>query len=234
MPNSLTLISHALCPYVQRAAIVLAEKNVSFERITIDLADKPDWFSHVSPLGKVPLLKLGEDRYLFESAPIVEFLDETEPGRLHPEDATERARHRAYIEFASQILNGIGALYSAKDATGFHAACEALRTKFSHLDGTVDAGGPFFSGPSFSLVDAAFGPVFRYFDVFEEFTDLGVFQGLDRVQAWRRQLAQRPSVAGAVSPDYPALLKAFLRKRNSWMSQLLDLREREQRYQAAS
>ncbi len=119
MPDTLTLISHALCPYVQRAAIVLLEKNVPFDRVTIDLADKPDWFRAASPLGKVPLLKLGGDRYLFESAPIVEFLDETEGSRLHPEDPAERARHRAYIEFASQILNGIGALYNARDDTGF-------------------------------------------------------------------------------------------------------------------
>ena len=48
----LTLVSHALCPFVQRAAIVLAEKKVAFERIDIDLADKPDWFLAISPLGK--------------------------------------------------------------------------------------------------------------------------------------------------------------------------------------
>jgi glutathione S-transferase len=47
----LTLISHTLCPYVQRAAIVLAEKGVAFERRDVDLANKPDWFKAVSPLG---------------------------------------------------------------------------------------------------------------------------------------------------------------------------------------
>lgn len=41
--SKLTLISHALCPFVQRAAIVLGEKDVPFERINIDLVDKPDW-----------------------------------------------------------------------------------------------------------------------------------------------------------------------------------------------
>lgn len=226
MPTSLTLISHALCPYVQRAAIVLSEKGAAFERITIDLADKPDWFRAASPLGKVPLLKVA-DRYLFESAPIVEFLDETMSPRLHPADPVDRARHRAYIEFASQILNGIGALYSAKDDTGFAAASETLKTKFRHLDEIAAPSGPFFAGPSFSLVDAAFAPVFRYFDVFESFVALNVFDGLDRVTAWRRQLAARRSVRNAVSADYPDLLRAFLIKKNSWMSHLLDLQERQ-------
>lgn len=45
----LTLISHALCPYVQRIAIALAEKNVPFERRDVDLSNKPDWFLRVSP-----------------------------------------------------------------------------------------------------------------------------------------------------------------------------------------
>ncbi|WP_077290721.1 glutathione S-transferase family protein [Roseibium algicola] len=227
MPDTLTLISHALCPYVQRAAIVLHEKNVPFDRVTIDLADKPDWFRAASPLGKVPLLKLGADRYLFESAPIVEFLDETEGSRLHPEDPSERARHRAYIEFASQILNGIGALYNARDDTGFYAAGEALRAKFRHLESELDPDGPFFAGSAFSLVDAAFAPVFRYFDVFESFLTLEMFDDLDRVLAWRSKLAARTSVQEAVTADYPALLTAFLQNRNSWISQLLDLRSRE-------
>ena len=48
---ALTLVSHALCPYVQRVAIVLHEKGLAFERRTIDLARKPDWFLAISPLG---------------------------------------------------------------------------------------------------------------------------------------------------------------------------------------
>ena len=56
MSNSFVLVSLALCPYVQRAAIVLHEKGVPFERRDVDLADKPDWFLRVSPLGKTPVL----------------------------------------------------------------------------------------------------------------------------------------------------------------------------------
>lgn len=104
-----TLVSHALCPYVQRAAIALAEKGVRFERRTVDLADKPAWFRAVSPLGKVPLLIArdggGRETVLFESAAICEYLEETAPGpRLHPDDPLARARARGWIEFGSAIL----------------------------------------------------------------------------------------------------------------------------------
>ncbi|KFN45057.1 hypothetical protein N789_03280 [Arenimonas oryziterrae DSM 21050 = YC6267] len=35
------LVSHALCPYVQRAVIALKEKQLPYERIDIDLKNKP-------------------------------------------------------------------------------------------------------------------------------------------------------------------------------------------------
>ncbi|MBC8845342.1 glutathione S-transferase N-terminal domain-containing protein, partial [Escherichia coli] len=68
----LTLISFTTCPYVQRAIIALKEKNVDFDVVYIDLANKPDWFLAISPLGKVPVLKVelpGEtEAILFESS----------------------------------------------------------------------------------------------------------------------------------------------------------------------
>lgn len=85
--DTLVLVSHPLCPYVQRAAISLAEKGVPFERIDIDLADKPDWFKAISPLGKVPLLRVrqnGDETIIFESAVILEFLEETQANPLPP------------------------------------------------------------------------------------------------------------------------------------------------------
>ena len=58
--TELTLISHHLCPYVQRAVISLIEKNVPFERVDVDPADKPEWFTAISPLGKTPVLRAGD------------------------------------------------------------------------------------------------------------------------------------------------------------------------------
>src|ERR687887_1038324 len=116
----LTLVSHRLCPYVQRAAISLAEKGMPFERIDVDLADKPAWFLALSPLGKTPVLRV-DDRAIFESAVILEYLEETAPRPLHPVDPLRRAEHRAWIEFGSAVLNDITGLYSAKDQGAFAA-----------------------------------------------------------------------------------------------------------------
>jgi glutathione S-transferase len=220
----LTLVSFDLCPYVQRAAIALSEKGVPFERREVDLANKPDWFKAISPLGKVPLLQVG-DEVLFESAVIVEYLEDTQAPALHPADPLVRARHRAWMEFGSSILADIWTIETTQDRAAFEAKAELLHEKFRRLEAEL-GDGPYFAGERFSLVDAVFAPVFRYFDVFDRFVDLGVFTGLTKVQAWRRALAARPSVQGAVVADYEARLEAFLRRRDSRLTRLVDKKVR--------
>src|SRR5262245_48772184 len=158
------LVSQALCPYCERAVIALSEKGITFERVDVDLANKPRWFEALSPLGKTPVLKVG-DTAIFESAVILEYLEETQPRPLHPADPLRRAEHRAWIEFCSAVLNDIWGLYSAADAAAFAGKATALRNKFTRVEHRLGVG-PWFDGVAFSLVDAVFGPVFRYFDVF--------------------------------------------------------------------
>lgn len=216
MSAPLILVSHALCPYVQRAAIVLAEKAIPFERRDIDLANKPDWFLKVSPLGKTPVLLVGNTA-VFESSVICEYLDETSLPRLHPANALQRATHRSWIEFGSALLNSIGAFYNAADEQALLAKTEDIRARLEQLEAALEEG-PHFAGEPFSMVDAAFGPVFRYFDLFEAIDDFGFCEGLPKVQRWRVALAARPSVAGAVGPDYPERLHRFLFDRRSALS----------------
>src|SRR3569623_1569786 len=147
--EQLTLISHHLCPYVQRAAIALAEKNVAYERVTVDLADKQDWFKPLSPLGKPPVLKVGETAS-FESAVILVYLEETQPNPLHPTDPLRRAEHRSLIEYGSTILNDIGGLYAAPDAADFEAKRKSLAERFAWLERRLRAA-PWFDGADFSL-----------------------------------------------------------------------------------
>lgn len=129
MPQHLRLISHKLCPFVQRAVIVAKEKEIPLERVDIDLANKPDWFLAISPTGKVPLLEVtdhdGSQRILFESSVIAEYLDEIAGQSLFPRQPLERANQRAWVEFASATTGSIGSLYSADDEGAFAAAAAA-------------------------------------------------------------------------------------------------------------
>lgn len=208
----ITLVSHELCPYVQRAVIALTEKGVPFRRLDVDLAAKPGWFKAISPLGKVPLLRTGR-AVLFESTVILEYLEETQPHPLHPGDPLERAEHRSWIEFGTALLNDIAGFYNAPDAAGFAAKSEALTAKFTQLEARLGQG-PWFAGERFSLVDAVFGPVFRYVDAFERIGAFEIPSGMRKVAAWRAALERRPSIRAAVAPSYPERLLAFLAARS--------------------
>jgi glutathione S-transferase len=216
----LVLVSHALCPYVQRAAIVLAEKGLPFERRDIDLANKPAWFLAVSPLGRTPVL-LVDGAAIFESAVICEYLEDTALPRLHPQDPVQRAQRRAWMEFGSALLNAIGAFYNAPDEAALKARAADIRTRLGQVEAEL-GDGPHFAGDAFSLVDAAFAPVFRYFDTFDRIGDFGFWNGVTKVQRWREALAVRPSVIEAVSHAYGERLRVFLRARGSALSRRMD------------
>jgi glutathione S-transferase len=218
MTETLKLISHKLCPYVQRAVISLREKGVPFERIDIDLDNKPDWFLKLSPLGKVPVLQVG-DKVVFESAVILEYLEETQPNPLHPKDPLTRAEHRAWMEFGSAVLGDIWGLETVPDKAAFDTKAKQATEKFARLEARLVAS-PWFDGDQFSLVDAVFAPVFRYFDTIDEIGDFGILADKPKIARWRKSLRERPSVSAAVSAEYPALLTAFLKKHKSYLSQL--------------
>ena len=213
----LTLVSHNLCPYVQRAAIALTEKQAPFTRRWIDLSDKPDWFLSVSPTGKVPVL-LVDGSPIFESAAILDYLDEVLSPQLHPNDPVQRARHRGWIAFASGVLDAIAGLYNAKDEGAFVAKRAEIAGRFREIEAALGAA-PWFAGAQFSMVDAAFGPVFRYFDVFDDIGVGGIPDDLPKVAAWRAALAERPSVRNAIDDGYSERLRLFLIGRESWISQ---------------
>jgi glutathione S-transferase len=208
---------------VQRAVIALNEKGVAFERVDIDLANKPAWFLKISPLGKVPVLTVASDEgdiALFESNVICEYIEESQGGaRLHPQDPLQRAQHRAWMEFGSAILADLWGLETTNDAAIFEGKREAVAAKFARVEAALGAG-PFFAGRDFSLVDAVFAPIFRYFDVFDEFIDLAVFAKTPKLRKWRAELAKRPSVKAAVGSDYPELLRAFLVRHDAHLLKL--------------
>lgn len=214
--NRLTLISHKLCPYVQRAVIALEEQGIEYKRIDIDLNNQPEWFRQLSPLGKVPILVVDDQTVLFESAVLAEYINEIGNGGLLSNTPIDKARERAWIEFASASLDNIGSLYSAVDEKKFSKAKSQLEAKWRQLEKNL-AQTTFFTGEDFSLVDAAFAPLFRYLDLFEQLVELDFLKHYPKIESWRRALARRDSVKKAVGPDYPTLLAEFVAERKSYL-----------------
>ncbi|MEN8171074.1 MAG: glutathione S-transferase family protein [Pseudomonadota bacterium] len=201
------LISFKICPFVQRSVIVLLEKGVDYGITYINLKEPPEWFKAISPLGKVPVLKVG-DEVVFESAVIMEYLDEVYSPSLHPSDPLRKAHNRAWIEFASTLFMCQFNLVMAREQEDCEKAEQELRDKLALVNGQLQ--GPLFSGEEFSLVDAAYAPLFMRMALLEQWHPMGLLKGMPKMQAWSEQLLARPSIQKSVVEELPQLYRGHI------------------------
>jgi glutathione S-transferase len=163
----------------------------------------------------VPLLKV-EGEVLFESAIINEYLDEVYPPMLHPENPLERAKHRGWIEFGSNLLFDQFKALIAPDEDAFQQQCEVLGGSFARLAPEMGAG-PYFMGDRFSLLDAAYAPFFMRFEILkkhrEELADLMP----TKLAAWGKSLLERESVKASVVDDFEARFVDFGKSKGSFI-----------------
>jgi glutathione S-transferase len=181
----LTLYDAARCPYCARVRIVLAEKDVEYEPIEIDLADRPAWIYEKNSTGRVPVVE--ENGWLLpESAVIMEFLEERYPEPpLLAADAADRALARLWIFRHDDFTKPYYALRRGEDG-----AAARLDAELAKLDVALTQR-PWLGGSEYGLADIAYVPwVLRARDM------LGVaLEGFPAVAAWLEQLVERPSIA---------------------------------------
>ncbi|MEE9351072.1 MAG: glutathione S-transferase family protein, partial [Thiotrichaceae bacterium] len=211
----LELISFKVCPFVQRSVIALHEKQVDFKLTHIMPSDQPDWFKEISPLGKVPVLKVG-DNPVFESAVILEYLDEVYAPQLHPNDPLEKATHRSWMEYCSDLVMTQFKMLTSKDKDGFEENRDKLKQGLQRLDTVVAETTPFFAGEDFTLVDTVYAPLFMRLKIVEEIQPLGLDIS-PRLQTWADALLARETVKNSVVDDFEAVFKGFLKSQESYL-----------------
>ena len=211
---SLHLISFKTCPFVQRAVITLKHKNIDFEITYIDLAEPPDWFLELSPLAKVPVLKV-DDEVLFESAVINEYLDEITGGDLQPRDPLARAKNRAWIEFASNMLGNLNMMKMSKDEERYNKYRDVLVSQLQRVEKRL-GDGPWFNGAEFSLADTAFAPLFRQNSVAGNKLSVLDPETMPRVAAWAQRLLALPEVRDSVVDEFEDLYLSAMQKNGSY------------------
>ncbi|MCP4470890.1 MAG: glutathione S-transferase family protein [Gammaproteobacteria bacterium] len=211
---SLHLISFKTCPFVQRAVITLKHKNIDFDITYIDLADPPDWFLELSPLQKVPVLKV-DDEVLFESAVINEYLDEITGGELQPRDPLARAKNRAWVEFASNMLGNLYMMKMSKDEEHYLRYRGRLEDLLQRVEKRL-GDGPWFNGDEFSLADTAFAPLFQQDSVAQGRLSVIDATRTPKVAAWAQRLLALPEVRDSVVDEFEDLYIAALQKNGSY------------------
>jgi glutathione S-transferase len=218
------LVSFKTCPWVQRAAIVLREKQVAFELRHIDPENRPDWFLAISPHKKVPVLRIDETESLFESNAIAEYLDETIAPRLHPADPVARAVNRAWTDYLPTFAATVTAVAYADTEADYVKAAAQIPLPFERLEGALatQKSGPFFNGAAYSLVDAAYAPFLQRYHFLDRVKPLGHIEKFPRLKAWSEALLRQPSTHSFPAAEFEAMYRAALKARNKYVSQFVD------------
>ncbi len=204
--------------------IVLRAKEVEFDVTYINLREKPDWFLEISPHGKVPVLSVDE-RSLFESNAIAEYLDETISPRLHPDDPVKRARNRAWTDFVPDFSRQLGSVTYAKDKELLAVALQKVPKTLARIEEAIENergnAGPFFNGPELSLVDAAYAPFLFRFSIAEKYIQSGLLQKFPNLQHWTDALLDNDSVKNSVAPEFLDTFNEGLHRRGAYAAQLM-------------
>jgi glutathione S-transferase len=217
------LVSFKTCPWVQRSAIVLREKNTEFEMRHIEPDNRPDWFLAISPHKKVPVLRIDDKVSLFESSAINEYLDETIEPRLHPADPIERALNRAWTDYVPTFASAVTATAYADTEEDYNKAAAGISVPFERLEKALEkqGKGPFFNGEKYSLVDAAYAPFLQRYFFLDRVRKLGHIAHYPRLKAWGEALMNRPSTHSFPTAEFEAMYRDGLRRRNKWVSRFI-------------
>ncbi len=198
----MTLYDYPECPFAKKVRIVLAEKDLSFDTVLIDLQHNQQHsedFLRLNPFGKVPVL-IDEGCVIYESTIINEYLNDEypHPPELLPDDSAERARVRLLADYADRAftLPAMAVEHELKalqcDDARLSAAREVIRKTLAMLERELEAK-EYLAG-EFSLADASFAPAAMMLDKL----GIEVENSLPNIRGWIGRLADRPSVGAVV------------------------------------
>jgi glutathione S-transferase len=203
--SQIQIYSAILCPFAHRVRLTLIEKGVRFESIEIDPQNKPANFLEISPYGKVPVLKHGDNR-VWESAIVNEYLEDVFPDPpLLPTEPMQRAQARIWINFAdTRLFATTGKLLYSRDPQPPTALLTELTEHLLFMEHQgvrkIPPNSSYWLGTELSLVDLTFYPWFEQLAVLEHFRGFQLPPGLDRLQQWWETVAQREAVRSIANP----------------------------------
>jgi len=192
---------------VQRALLVLLEKEIPFQYIEVNPYHKPESLLKLNPRGLVPTLEYNQ-KPLYESTVICEFLEEAYPNatpHLMPTDPYTRARTRIWTDFVtSRIIPAFHRFLQHQPSSS--SSIDDVRAEFldklKQFTEAMDPVGPYFLGEEVSLIDLILAPWAVRLWVFDHFKGgLNIPQGeaWERWGKWLSVIEKRQSVISTTS-----------------------------------
>lgn len=212
----------ALSPFVRKARVFLAEKGLDYTLENVNIFPPPDWFSEISPLKRIPVLKDEEaDLFLADSSAICGYLEKKCPSpALYPSDPTDYGRALWFEEYGDSELAGhigmgtfrpmvVAPLMGKEPDTAMANKTieEKLPSYFQYLEAQVGSR-EFLVGDSFSIADIGIATQFV------NFAHAGFKPGADsypNLTDYLTRMHARPSFAACTAEETAMLDKVLKR-----------------------
>ncbi|PLR24403.1 hypothetical protein SGCZBJ_14125 [Caulobacter zeae] len=195
------LISLPASPFATRVRIALRAKGLDVEIVPPPSGWPQDRrFRDISPTGRVPVLILDDGEAVWESAVILELLEELFPQArpLLPAGVLERARARQLVRVADlYLMPPMVALAAPQSPTENRRLLEQLTDALSMLDDLLEDG-PYAVGGSLSHADCAIAPVLLAARITGSRLGIDVIEALPRVEAYTRAMIRDEHILEAL------------------------------------
>ena len=218
------LVSFKTCPWVQRSAIILREKNTPV-RVPPHRERQP---ARLVPRDLAAQEGAGAAHRRQGDAVRVE-RDQRIPRRdrspqLHPADPIERAINRAWTDYVPTFSSTVTGCAYAATKEAYETAIAKIPEAFERLEKALEkqGSGPFFNGANYSLVDAAYAPFLQRYVFLDRIKKIGQIEKYPRLKAWADALMARPSTHSFPEAEFEAMYRENLRKRGSYLSQFVE------------
>ncbi|KAI8578646.1 hypothetical protein K450DRAFT_245881 [Umbelopsis ramanniana AG] len=207
----LTFYTSVVCPYAQRAAIALNEVGAEYEKVEIDLQNKPAWYKDVNPETKVPALTV-DDYNIAESLVLVELVNDLFPEKkLLPDNALKRAQIRFFVEYWSSKISPqqwkiIGNLEDKEGRQTAYNDINAALVRINELLLEQSQEGPYFLGKEYSIADVNVAPFAYRLKVlvshfFKDEIELIDFAKYPRVKEFLAGITERDSFKATIASE---------------------------------
>ena len=194
------LYSNSIDPFSHRCRIVLFEKGMDFEVIDVDLSNKPEDLSILSPYSDSPVL-IERDLVLTDANIINEYIDERFPHpQLMPADPVMRARARLFLkDFENQLFIHMKALES-NEKSKKDAARKVVTETLIKLTPIISKQ-EYLLHEEYSLLDVAMAPLLWRIDHYE----IKLPNSCSPLLKYADKIFERPLFDEAMSPAEKAM-----------------------------
>ncbi len=213
--KEIELIGYELCPFTQRIHIILTEKNVPHKTTYIDIFNKPEWFNTVSPLKEIPILKFN-NKVIFKSNAICEFINDILALELYPQDIFELANSRAWIEFGHSLIMDIYNMSISQNKKEYSDKYDEVYKKLERINNEKTKQ-PYFYGNFFSMIDACYATIFIRLNSLDEAYKTNLLNNFEDLQIWDKELSKKTSVSSSIIDGYSEKLHDLLMKKNAYI-----------------